>query len=70
MRRTNLKGHALWNGGKPYEPGGEEEEAWVLVRRGWAGRGVCSCGEVSAVLDSDNARKRWHAEHKSAVRAQ
>jgi hypothetical protein len=28
----------------------------------------CSCGAQSPVLESDNARKRWHKDHKNAVR--
>jgi hypothetical protein len=36
---------------------------------GWSrtGRGECSCGERSPVLESNAARKRWHREHKAEV---
>jgi hypothetical protein len=29
----------------------------------------CACGEKSPVLPTTAARKRWHGEHKDAVRA-
>ena len=31
------------------------------------GRAKCSCGVYSVVLQSNNARKRWHKEHKRIV---
>jgi hypothetical protein len=67
MRRTAVPGHALRSEGKAYMPG--EEEPWLRIR-GHIGRGVCECGTASAVQWSDAARKRWHAEHKQAVREQ
>ena len=66
-RNTRLAGHALRSEGKPCEPvpGG----GWCR-RRGWLGRALCECGERSPDLGTDGARKRWHAEHKQAVREQ
>lgn len=36
----------------------------------WAGVALCSCGAVSEVLPSNYQRKRWHREHKDAIRAE
>lgn len=35
---------------------------WNTV--GGRGRGLCSCGEMSEVLDSGAQRKTWHRGHK------
>ena len=69
-RNTRLAGHGLRSEGDAYEPGGEEQDAWIKVWGSWTGVGVCSCGETSPVLASNGQRKRWHAEHKQAVREQ
>lgn len=66
-RNTRLAGHGLQAEGKPYVPG--EEELWLRTHQA-VGVGLCSCGATSDVVNSDGARKRWHAEHKQAVRAQ
>lgn len=71
MRRTNLRGHALRSEGKPYKR--DDEGRWVRVSFGQftgSGPGValCECGETSLVLESNAARRRWHARHKDAVR--
>ena len=66
MRRTSLPGHALRGEGKPYERG--EEHPWVRVYGTRTGVALCECGQTSAVLESDAARKLWHADHKTAVR--
>lgn len=34
------------------------------------GRALCECGAESPVLPSTAARKRWHREHKDAIRAE
>lgn len=67
MRRTNLRGHALVNEGAAYER--SDEGNWLKVYGSWTGHGVCECGEASLVLDGNNQRKRWHAEHKDEIRA-
>jgi hypothetical protein len=57
---NRLPGHELKREGRIFD---------VLGYRGKVGAAVCSCGWRSAVLDSDAARKRWHRDHKDAVRA-
>ena len=69
MRRTNLRGHALRGEGMGHKPG-DEDEPWVTIWRGWTGVGLCECGEVSPVLESNADRKRWHIAHKDEIRAQ
>ena len=32
------------------------------------GKAYCSCGQLSPVLECTAARKRWHKEHKQAIR--
>lgn len=66
MRRTALRGHALRGEGNAYVRG--DEEPWIRAR-GWDGHGLCECGEVSPSLDTNNARKRWHAKHKNEIAA-
>ena len=39
------------------------------VLRLYPGWPRCECGERAPTLPSDAARKRWHREHKEAVRA-
>ena len=70
MRHTAIRGHALRSEGKAYERG--DEQRWVRVSYGRAyqhlGVALCECGETSERLDSDAERKRWHRQHKEAVR--
>jgi hypothetical protein len=69
MRRTALRGHALRAEGKAFVPG--DETPWA--RAGLPadlGVGLCECGAVSDWEHSSAARKRWHAQHKDAVRAE
>lgn len=63
MTRANLRvpGHTLRYEGQPFGPDGRKTMYSVV------GSGKCSCGELSPPLESNNARKRWHAEHKAAV---
>lgn len=59
---TRLAGHELRHEGR----------VWNGVTREYGnGSGVtaCTCGVESPYLPSTNARKRWHREHKDAVRA-
>jgi hypothetical protein len=67
MRNTRLSGHGLNSEGAAYERGGYTGNAWVPARS-WTGVALCECGETSPVLESNGARKRWHAQHKDAVR--
>ena len=68
MRRTALRGHALQGEGAAYER--SDEGNWLKVWRGWDGVGLCECGATSPVLGGNNARKRWHAAHKTEMRSQ
>lgn len=68
-KSTQLAGHGLQAEGMPYvrDP---RTGTWVGTCMTWEGHGLCSCGEASPVLPSNNARKRWHREvHKPEVRA-
>jgi len=62
---TRLSGHTLYAEGKPCVP--DAKYAYNLVD-GPVGRGLCSCGEQSPELGSNSARRRWHRDHKEAVR--
>lgn len=74
MKRTALRGHALRGEGAAYVRRDEDELFWSTDKdpwvkaRGWSGVGLCECGEPSPVLDTNNARKRWHADHKDKIR--
>lgn len=65
MISNRLAGHELRYEGRVFDA------AVGLVNSLVNGRGAtrCSCGEWSPVLPSTAARKRWHREHKDAVRA-
>lgn len=63
MKATIVPGHGLQFEGRAYD----DDARWVLY--GKTGRGLCSCGELSPVLPSIAARKRWHREHKAEVKA-
>lgn len=54
---TQIPGHGLRAEGKP-------DGLYSGTR---TGRGVCSCGAKSEVLQSDTSRKRWHVQHKADV---
>ncbi|TDC34204.1 hypothetical protein E1211_17810 [Micromonospora sp. 15K316] len=60
MKSNRLAGHTLPNEGRLYDRG------IYLVREGAI---RCSCGDVSPFLPNATARRRWHREHKAAVRA-
>lgn len=67
MKQLLVKGHTLVYEGAPHD-----EERRVLtvggwIRRGWSGRALCSCGELSEVLPSSVQRRTWHRAHKEAV---
>jgi hypothetical protein len=63
---ARLSGHGLLREGKPWARLGDE---WMEVRCGRYGRGRCSCGDSSPVLNSDAGRKRWHRDHKDKIRS-
>lgn len=50
--------HGLTADGKPHD-----QNAQVLTTPG-AGRGLCTCGQLSEVLPSRKARRQWMIEHK------
>ena len=64
---TQIRGHGLKAEGKPYADNGEG--GWMHLYQQHVGRGLCSCGATSEVLESDAARKRWHKDHKAEVSA-
>lgn len=55
---NRVPGHGLRNEGKAVDAAG-----WFVK----VGKGRCECGAQSPELTSDNARKRWHREHKAEV---
>ena len=57
--KTLLKGHTLLGEGRPIE---------TCFRGIGKGKAYCSCGQLSPVLECTAARKRWHKEHKQAIR--
>lgn len=61
-RSTRLAGHGLPHEGRVWDG---------LTRQfgNYAGETHCSCGLVSPFLPTTAARKRWHGEHKDAIRA-
>lgn len=70
--QMRVKGHALRNEGAPFVV--SETGDVVRVHLGYGGvggfgRGVCTCGEMSDLLDSAGQRRRWHKAHKMAVAA-
>ncbi len=69
MPSNRLSGHTLRYEGKPFvwtANGGRYVRARPFQKDGV---GMCSCGEHSPKLDTDAARKRWHAAHKDEIRA-
>jgi hypothetical protein len=60
-----VSGHTLHSEGAAFKFDGR----FAYSDTGW-GLGKCSCGVLSEMLPSRNARKRWHREHKAAVLAE
>jgi hypothetical protein len=58
-----IHGHALMFEGRAYTHDAYGLEFDFVAE----GRGGCECGARSPALPSNNARKRWHREHKDAV---
>jgi len=71
-----LRGHELYSEGAAFGPPSLDARGgrtyWgrtnPLGGTGGVGRGVCSCGSASPVLDSGTKRKQWHREHKAEIR--
>ena len=76
MKRTALRGHALQHEGgamevwdpRSYSPEINGQKVGPTYEP--IGKALCQCGEWSPVLPSTAARKRWHTDHKAAVREQ
>jgi hypothetical protein len=67
---TRVAGHGLWSEGWPVIATPGQGPGWRPgSHRGDIGRALCECGEMSEPLLSAAERKRWHREHKEAVRA-
>lgn len=64
MAETQTRAHRLMREGAPYDDGGNERGGGDLGVRG-PGRALCTCGELSNILPSAAARKRWHKDHKA-----
>jgi hypothetical protein len=64
MTNTRLAGHTLDSEGAAFDGRGRR------VRDSRLGYGVCSCGDMSELLTSNNARKRWHRDHKAEIRGE
>jgi hypothetical protein len=57
--KGRLSGHSLLFEGQPC--------GLNFYARSGNGSGKCSCGELSPILPTNAARKRWHREHKADV---
>lgn len=79
--QTLLKGHALRSEGAAfYRPACTKLDCFEHRKHcsstgpqrmeAGGGHALCECGEQSEHLNSKGQRKRWHAEHKDAVRSQ
>lgn len=69
---ARVAGHTLRNEGAPFVV--DETQRVVRVHNSWGGiggfgRGLCSCGAMSDLLDSAHQRKKWHRAHKGEVAA-
>lgn len=60
---ARVSGHALRNEGAAYYDNGSQ----ISYGDRSVGRAKCECGEMSEVLPSGAARRRWHAQHKLDV---
>lgn len=70
MRPNLLAGHTLLWEGAAHDDGGQKVRSGYYSTKGGQGRGKCSCGDLSEVLDSANQRKQWHRDHKARIRAE
>lgn len=62
---ARVTGHTLRSEGAAYDDHGRRINPATIDPYSGAGRGKCSCGALSDVLDSGAARKRWHRQHKA-----
>ncbi|MFE6966988.1 hypothetical protein ACFVAJ_17890 [Agromyces sp. NPDC057679] len=65
-RNTRVSGHGLAAEGAAHDDVGNRTHSGTSGE----GRALCSCGELSDILATGGARKRWHADHKQAAAAQ
>lgn len=61
-KMIRVSGHTLLHEGDAYNEDGKRK-----MYRPKLGHGKCSCGEVSPLMSSNGARKRWHRLHKVAI---
>lgn len=67
---SRLAGHELISEGAPFDIKGHPAfPARSSYGTGGTGRGKCSCGALSDVLDSGTKRKVWHRGHKEEIRS-
>lgn len=70
---SRVKGHTLAFEGAPHavNESGQVRRVWTHWTGGVGGfgRGYCSCGALSDLLDSAAKRRQWHREHKAEVSA-
>lgn len=65
---NRMPGHWLESEGAPHDKKGRRlGSLWGYSTSG-DGYGKCSCGKLSPLLPSGMARKKWHREHKEALR--
>ena len=67
---SRIKGHTLRFEGAPHVVAEDGRVVRVYGSYGGVsgfGRGLCSCGALSDLLDSAHQRKKWHREHKAEV---
>lgn len=67
MIANRLAGHTLRSEGAPFVRLGAGPRG-TYRPNGRIGRGLCSCGVMSDVLDSNAKRKKWHRDHKDDIR--
>lgn len=65
-QNSRVAGHTLEREGAAHDDQGRLVYGSYVATSG-AGRGMCSCGELSDVLLSGSARRRWHTNHKSNI---
>ena len=75
MKANRLTGHVLQAEGAPFQVVVRTETGKPIVERvgSWittsgTGRGYCSCGATSDVVDTTTKRRQWHRDHKTQIR--
>lgn len=61
-----VPGHTLKSEGAAFQWDGRRYVRVYHWGVGGKGKGLCSCGATSKVLDSGAARRRWHKAHREA----